>query len=79
MRKIVLWTIKIYQKTLSLDHGLLGRMFPNLRGCKFNPTCSEYSYKSIEKYGVFKGGVMGVKRVIRCNPWAQTGQYDPVP
>lgn len=79
MKKIVLWTIRIYQKTLSLDHGLLGRVFPNLRGCKFTPTCSEYTYKSIERYGVFKGGVMGVNRVIRCNPWAQSGQYDPVP
>lgn len=79
MRKIVLWTISIYQKTFSLDHGLLGKVFPNLRGCKFTPTCSEYTYTSIEKYGVLKGGVMGTKRVLRCNPWAQPGQYDPVP
>lgn len=79
MKKILLWTIKGYQKTLSLDHGLLGKLFPNLRGCKFTPTCSEYTYSSIDKYGIFKGSVMGIKRVSRCNPWASTGQYDPVP
>jgi uncharacterized protein len=79
MRKIILWIIRIYQKTLSLDHGLLGKVFPNLRGCKFTPTCSEYTYSSVEKYGVFKGLVMGSKRVARCNPGAMAGQYDPVP
>ncbi|KUK75971.1 MAG: Putative membrane protein insertion efficiency factor [candidate division WS6 bacterium 34_10] len=79
MKRVILWIIKGYQKTLSLDHGILGKIFPNLRGCKFTPTCSEYTYESIDKYGVFKGGAMGLKRVVRCNPWADAGQYDPVP
>jgi hypothetical protein len=79
MKKIILWIINIYQKTLSLDHGLLGKLFPNLRGCKFTPTCSEYTYESINKYGILKGGIMGIKRVGRCNPWSKPGQYDPVP
>jgi len=79
MKRVILWIIRIYQKTLSLDHGILGKIFSNLRGCKFTPTCSEYTYESIVKYGVFKGAVMGTKRVVRCNPWAQPGQYDPVP
>ncbi len=79
MKRVILWIIKGYQKTLSLDHGILGKIFPNLRGCKFTPTCSEYTYESIDKYGVFKGGAMGFKRVVRCNPWADAGQYDPVP
>lgn len=78
MKKIVLWIIRIYQKTLSLDHGYLGKILPNYRGCKFTPTCSEYTYEAIDKYGVFKGVKMGVKRLKRCNPWAQAGQYDPV-
>lgn len=79
MKRVILWIIKGYQKTLSLDHGILGKIFPNLRGCKFTPTCSEYTYESIDKYGVFKGSAMGIKRVVRCNPWADAGQYDPVP
>ena len=79
MKKIVIWIIKVYQKTLSLDHGILGKLFPNLRGCKFTPTCSEYTCGAIEKYGILKGLVMGSKRVARCNPWSQAGQYDPVP
>jgi putative membrane protein insertion efficiency factor len=78
MKTLILKIIKIYQHTLSLDHGALGKIFPNTRGCKFTPTCSEYTYQSIEKYGVIKGSRMGLKRVIRCNPWAQAGQYDPV-
>jgi putative membrane protein insertion efficiency factor len=78
MKKLVLWIIRAYQKTLSLDHGLLGKLFPNLRGCKFTPTCSEYTYEAIDKYGVFKGGVMGINRLSRCTPKAPMGQYDPV-
>jgi hypothetical protein len=71
--------IKIYQKTLSLDHGYLGKVFPNRRNCKFTPTCSEYMYKSIDKFGILRGGWLGIKRLLRCNPWTQPGQYDPVP
>lgn len=78
MKRVILWIIKIYQKTLSLDHGILGKIFPNTRGCKFNPTCSEYTYQAIEKYGVLNGSVMGVKRLSRCTPKVQAGQYDPV-
>lgn len=79
MKKIVLWIIRIYQRTFSFDHGILGRIYPNTRNCKFAPTCSEYTYESIDKYGVIKGLILGGKRVIRCNPKAQPGQYDPVP
>ena len=78
MRRIFLFGIKIYQKTLSFDHGLLGRVFPNYRSCKFTPTCSEYTYTAIEKYGVFKGGKLGFKRILKCNPYTEPGQYDPV-
>jgi len=78
VRKILLRIIRLYQMTFSLDHGILGRVFPNKRHCKFTPTCSQYSYNAIEKYGVIKGSSLAVKRVFRCNPWAEPGQYDPV-
>lgn len=41
------------------------------------PTCSEYAYQAIEKYGVFKGGFISIKRILRCNPFCKGG-YDPL-
>jgi putative membrane protein insertion efficiency factor len=79
LKRFVLFLIKIYQKTLSYDHGAMGKLYPNTRYCKFTPTCSEYGYEAINKHGVVKGGLLTIKRVVRCNPWAKAGQYDPVP
>lgn len=45
--------------------------------CRFTPTCSEYTRQAIAKYGFFKGGWMGAKRIGRCNPFSKGG-YDPV-
>ncbi|MBU4210058.1 membrane protein insertion efficiency factor YidD [Patescibacteria group bacterium] len=58
IKKMVLKLLVFYKKYVS-------------RGshCRFYPTCSQYTYKSIEKYGVVKGGWMGVKRVMKCNPF----------
>jgi hypothetical protein len=68
--------IRIYQKTLSFDHGLLSYLYP--RGfCRFHPTCSEYAIQAIEKYGVIKGGLKAAWRVVRCNPYSKGGN-DPV-
>jgi len=69
--------IRIYQKTLSLDHGPLAKVFPFL-GCKFYPSCSNYTYQAIAKYGVLKGVYLGAKRILRCNPFSHGG-HDPVP
>jgi putative membrane protein insertion efficiency factor len=77
VRFVVLLVIKLYQKTLSFDHGPLAKVFPFF-GCRYHPTCSEYAYQAIDKYGVFKGSWLSVKRVIRCHPLAKGG-YDPVP
>lgn len=46
--------------------------------CRYTPTCSEYTVQAIKKYGPFKGGVLAIKRILRCNPWGGSG-YDPVP
>ncbi|MDD4911694.1 MAG: membrane protein insertion efficiency factor YidD [Sideroxydans sp.] len=46
--------------------------------CRFSPTCSQYSYEAIEKYGAIKGLWMSIKRVGRCHPF-NSGGYDPVP
>jgi len=75
-RRLVLKSIRWYQKTLSLDHGPLGKLFP-YGYCRFHPTCSEYAYTAIERYGIIKGSWLGFKRLLRCHPWSAGGD-DPV-
>ncbi len=75
-RKTVLRIIKIYQKTLSFDHGFFAFLFPG-GFCRFNPTCSDYGYAAIEKYGIFRGGIKALWRVLRCNPFSKGG-FDPL-
>lgn len=77
MKYILILLIKIYQMTLSLDHGLLGKIMPGVRVCIYEPSCSEYGYQSIKRYGTFIGGFLTVKRVISCGPWSEGG-FDPV-
>ncbi len=76
-KKFSLFLIRFYQRFLSLDQGLLGKLIPGHQVCIFTPTCSQYTYLAIEKYGIFKGGWMGIKRILRCGPWSKGG-YDPV-
>lgn len=75
-KTIALKLIRIYQLTLSLDHSPLWKNL-GIRACIYHPSCSEYTYDAIEKYGVFKGSIMGGKRILRCHPFAKGG-YDPV-
>ncbi|MFA6227693.1 MAG: membrane protein insertion efficiency factor YidD [Patescibacteria group bacterium] len=72
----VLRLIKIYQKILSFDHGLFKNLFP-YGYCRFHPTCSEYGYQAIDKYGVIKGGFMAFIRILKCNPFSKGG-FDPI-
>jgi len=68
MKKAILFLIKLYQKTLSPDHGWF-KFYHQYGYCKFYPTCSEYAYQAIKKNGVIKGVGLGFLRVMRCNPW----------
>jgi uncharacterized protein len=68
-QRILVAIIRIYQMTLS-------RALPP--SCRFYPSCSEYTLQAIVKYGVFKGGWLGIKRILRCHPF-HPGGYDPVP
>ncbi len=76
MKRLTLILIKLYQKTLSPDHGLVQGFFPH-GACKYRPTCSEYAYDAISAFGILKGCSHAAKRVLRCHPWTQGG-YDPV-
>lgn len=76
LKKLVLRSIRFYQKWLSLDQGVLN---PNkIRVvCIYEPTCSEYTYQAIDRYGLLKGSALGMYRILRCNPFAKGG-HDPV-
>ena len=69
MRAIALGMIKLYQNSLSRI------MAPS---CRFTPSCSQYTYEAINKFGIFKGILLGIWRIARCNPFNRGG-YDPVP
>ena len=64
----LVWMVRLYQATLS---PLLGMQ------CRFTPSCSNYCIEALEKYGAIRGSLMGLKRVVRCNPFYKGG-FDPV-
>lgn len=68
IKKILLKLLNVYQ--------FFSRLTPPV--CRFTPTCSEYMKQAIIKYGVLKGGLLGIKRILRCHPFNKGG-YDPVP
>lgn len=76
MKRVILLLIKGYQKTISLDHGFLSHFLRN-GACRFYPTCSQYTYEAVEKFGIIKGVWLGMKRIARCHPWNEGG-YDPL-
>jgi putative membrane protein insertion efficiency factor len=69
MKYVGMAMIRVYQLTLS-------KVLPP--SCRFEPSCSHYTYQAIEKYGLIKGSWLGFKRILRCNPF-NPGGYDPVP
>lgn len=68
--------IRLYQRTLSPDHGPLKVLFPS-GVCRYEPTCSEYMAQALQQHG-WRGLGMGLKRIGRCHPFARGG-HDPVP
>ncbi len=69
MKTLALGAIRLYQLTLS-------RVLPD--SCRFTPSCSQYGYEAIARYGLVRGGWLTLKRLARCHPFSPGG-YDPVP
>jgi len=62
MKKAVLKLLVFYKKYIS-----------NGNNCRFVPSCSEYVYEAVNRYGVVKGLFLGIKRVLKCHPWSKGG------
>jgi putative membrane protein insertion efficiency factor len=68
LRRVVVAPVVVYQRVIS----------PALpRRCKYEPTCSAYAVQAIKEYGILRGLVLAVWRLLRCNPWSHGG-HDPV-
>lgn len=69
MKKLLLALVRFYQKAIS----------PHLpAACRYQPSCSQYTLTAIERFGALRGSWLGIKRILRCNPFSKGG-YDPVP
>ncbi|MFC1629965.1 membrane protein insertion efficiency factor YidD [Patescibacteria group bacterium] len=68
MKHIILKSIKFYQNFFSFQFGKI---------CRFHPSCSQYAYLAVKKYGPLKGSFLGITRIIRCNPWNPGGIDNP--
>jgi uncharacterized protein len=69
MKRIMLGSITLYRRGIS-------PLFPP--SCRFTPTCSQYAFEAIDRFGPIKGTRLAAWRILRCNPLVPGG-YDPVP
>jgi putative membrane protein insertion efficiency factor len=70
MKRVFIFLIRLYQKYIS--------PLKKKPTCRFYPTCSQYAIEAYEIHGFFKGTILSVWRILRCNPFCRGG-YDPVP
>ena len=70
MKRLFLRLIRFYQRRIS-------PCFPPR--CRYIPTCSQYALEAVEKYGAWKGGILALRRFLRCHPFHKGDIYDPVP
>ena len=68
--RMALFALRIYKAYLSV-------LFAG--SCRFEPSCSQYAYEAIERFGVARGVWLGSKRLLRCQPLSRRFGYDPVP
>jgi putative membrane protein insertion efficiency factor len=70
MKSLLLKLIRFYQRSISPYRSAC---------CRFTPTCSAYAMEAIHKHGAFKGSLLAIRRILRCNPFYKGDPYDPVP
>jgi uncharacterized protein len=64
LRTLAVAPVRLYQRAIS----------PALpRRCKYHPSCSEYAVQAIKRFGLLRGAVLAVWRLLRCNPWSHGG------
>ena len=69
MKYPLIWFLRAYRLLISPLYGQV---------CRYHPSCSAYALESVTRYGALRGSWLGVRRIVRCHPWA-AGGYDPVP
>ncbi|MEK7617980.1 MAG: membrane protein insertion efficiency factor YidD [Patescibacteria group bacterium] len=69
-KKIIIKLIAFYQITISPDHGVFRANYP-YGFCRHYPSCSEYTKNAVASFGVLRGLRLGLKRILRCNPWVE--------
>jgi putative membrane protein insertion efficiency factor len=74
MKVFILKLIRLYQKTEFFHQPIFKALFLSDRVCRFKPTCSQYCYQAIEKYGIIKGSFLGLQRIFKCHPWSKGGE-----
>lgn len=63
MKKLLIYLINLYQRMPLHTH----------YSCRFIPSCSEYTKISIERFGVVKGTILGIRRILKCHPGGKSG------
>jgi len=77
MKQLILKFIRFYQETTLFHVRPLQILFLTDSACRFQPTCSEYTYQAINHYGIMRGSILGFRRILRCHPWNKGGD-DPL-
>lgn len=72
MKNSLLWCVRRYQKVKTW-------IGPKHKTCVFEPTCSEYAIEAVDRFGVVRGSLLAIRRVLRCHPWQKKPGWDPVP
>lgn len=78
MKHLFLTFIRFYQKTRFFHWSIFRFFYLSDAVCRYQPTCAEYTYQAVNRYGIMQGVWWGLKRICRCHPWAKGG-YDPLP